>query len=49
MDFIFVYFRFPGKQRVVISKYWGFTSLTPEEYKQMEQDGLLIERVTDTN
>ena len=36
--------KFPGRQKIVVSKKWGFTKWTREEYAEMRQNGKL--RVT---
>ncbi|KAK8795463.1 hypothetical protein WA158_000120 [Blastocystis sp. Blastoise] len=33
--------KFPGRQKVVVSKKWGFTRFTREEYQEMRADGRL--------
>nr|AAX48840.1 L10 [Suberites domuncula]CAC80049.1 putative tumor suppressor [Suberites domuncula] len=35
-------FKFPGRQKIFVSKKWGFTKWPREDYKQMRADGLLI-------
>lgn len=35
-------FKFPGRQKVVASKYWGFTDIPKEKFKQMKKDGKLV-------
>ena len=35
-------FKFPGQQKIVVSKKWGFTKFSKEEYVQMRKDGRLI-------
>jgi len=32
-------YKFPGRQKIIISKNWGFTPLRREEYVQMKQEG----------
>lgn len=34
-------YKFPGQQRIIVSKKHGFTSLTREEYRQQKNDGTL--------
>jgi large subunit ribosomal protein L10e len=34
-------YKFPGRQKIVVSKKWGFTSLDHEEYKRRQQMGEL--------
>lgn len=33
--------KFPGRQKIVVSKKWGFTKWTREEYAEMRQSGKL--------
>ena len=33
--------KFPGRQRIVVSKHWGFTKYTKEEYVKMRKEGTL--------
>merc|ERR1712167_257583 len=35
-------YKFPGRQKIVTSKKWGFTKLTREQYVEAEQKGILI-------
>jgi len=35
-------FKFPGRQKVVISKNWGFSKIKREQYKQFKKEGKLI-------
>jgi large subunit ribosomal protein L10e len=35
-------FKFPGRQKIVVSNKWGFTPLTREQYAQLRQDGKVI-------
>ena len=34
--------KFPGRQKIVLSKKWGFTKYTREEYAAMRQSGKLV-------
>ncbi|XP_063718776.1 large ribosomal subunit protein uL16-like [Symsagittifera roscoffensis] len=34
-------FKFPGRQKILISSKWGFTKWERDEYPQMRQDGIL--------
>lgn len=34
--------KFPGRQKLVVSKKWGFTKYTAEEYRKMRAEGRLI-------
>ncbi|KAJ5535187.1 hypothetical protein N7527_001441 [Penicillium freii] len=34
-------YKFPGRQKVVVSKMWGFTHLLREEYLRLKEDGLV--------
>ncbi|KAK4866453.1 hypothetical protein LT330_008385 [Penicillium expansum] len=33
-------YKFPGRQKVIVSKMWGFTHLQREEYLRLKEDGL---------
>lgn len=35
-------FKFPGRQKIVVSKKWGFTKWDLKEYEEMRADGRLI-------
>eukprot|EP00924_Labyrinthula_sp_SR-Ha-C_P015595 snap_masked-scaffold_4-processed-gene-4.30-mRNA-1 protein AED:0.37 eAED:0.37 QI:0/-1/0/1/-1/1/1/0/214 len=35
-------FKFPGRQKITISKKWGFTKWSKPEYARMRKEGLLI-------
>eukprot|EP00515_Schizochytrium_aggregatum_P000771 CAMPEP_0202038430 /NCGR_PEP_ID=MMETSP0962-20130828/9819_1 /ASSEMBLY_ACC=CAM_ASM_000488 /TAXON_ID=4773 /ORGANISM="Schizochytrium aggregatum, Strain ATCC28209" /LENGTH=211 /DNA_ID=CAMNT_0048602585 /DNA_START=62 /DNA_END=697 /DNA_ORIENTATION=+ len=35
-------FKFPGRQKIVISKKWGFTKYEPQEYVKLRKEGRLI-------
>jgi len=34
-------YKFPGRQKIIVSNKWGFTKLTREEYVAKRQDGML--------
>lgn len=34
-------YKFPGQQKIIVSKKWGFTSLKREEYLQLKSEGIL--------
>jgi large subunit ribosomal protein L10e len=34
-------YKFPGQQKIIVSKKWGFTSLKREEYMQLKTEGKL--------
>ncbi|KAJ2892733.1 60S ribosomal protein L10, partial [Coemansia aciculifera] len=34
-------YKFPGRQKIIISKKWGFTKLTREEYVDARDKGLV--------
>ncbi|CAB4410425.1 unnamed protein product [Rhizophagus irregularis] len=34
-------YKFPGRQKIIVSKKWGFTKLSREEYMEKRQNGLL--------
>jgi len=35
-------YKFPGRQKIIVSKKWGFTDLSRDQYVQLKQDGKLI-------
>jgi len=35
-------FKFPGRQKIVVSKKWGFTKYSKEQYLAMRKEGLLV-------
>jgi large subunit ribosomal protein L10e len=36
-------YKFPGRQKIVVSKNWGFTNLRADEYVQLRAEGRLME------
>ena len=38
-------YKFPGRQKIIISKKWGFTNVNKAEYAQMKQDRLVWQYV----
>lgn len=34
--------KYPGRQKIVVSKNWGFTNLTAKEYKEQKEKGVLL-------
>ena len=35
-------FKFPGRQKIVVSSKWGFTSFPREQYSQLRQEGKIV-------
>eukprot|EP01126_Amoeba_proteus_P056966 TRINITY_DN721_c0_g2_i2.p1 TRINITY_DN721_c0_g2~~TRINITY_DN721_c0_g2_i2.p1 ORF type:complete len:108 (-),score=13.56 TRINITY_DN721_c0_g2_i2:118-441(-) len=35
-------FKFPGAQKILVSRNWGFSSYTHPEYKQLKAEGRII-------
>ncbi len=35
-------FKFPGRQKIYVSKKWGFTKYNRDKYEEMRQDGRLV-------
>eukprot|EP00029_Vermamoeba_vermiformis_P000893 TRINITY_DN11068_c0_g1_i1.p1 TRINITY_DN11068_c0_g1~~TRINITY_DN11068_c0_g1_i1.p1 ORF type:complete len:209 (-),score=44.42 TRINITY_DN11068_c0_g1_i1:67-693(-) len=35
-------FKFPGQQRIVVSRKWGFTKFTPKEYLELKSQGKIV-------
>lgn len=36
-------YKFPGRQKIIVSKNWGFTPVRREEYVKLRQDGKLLQ------
>lgn len=36
-------YKFPGRQKIIVSKNWGFTPLRRDEYTKLKQDGRLLQ------
>lgn len=36
-------YKFPGRQKIIVSNKWGFTKLTREEYPIARQEGKLLD------
>ena len=34
-------YKFPGRQKIIVSKKWGFTNVNKQEYVKMKQDKLV--------
>jgi large subunit ribosomal protein L10e len=41
-------FKFPGRQKVIVSNNWGFTKLFRDDYVQFEQEGRLLKDGSNT-
>jgi len=35
-------YKFPGRQKIIVSKNWGFTPLRRDEYVQLKQEGRVL-------
>lgn len=35
-------YKFPGRQKLVVSRNWGFTKLPRDEYERMKEEGKLL-------
>lgn len=35
-------YKFPGRQKIIVSKKWGFTSLDRADYEQLKRDKMVI-------
>ena len=35
-------YKFPGRQKIIVSKNWGFTPLRRDEYVKLKQDGKVM-------
>ena len=38
-------YKFPGRQKIIISKKWGFTSVGREEYLKLKEDKRVVQYV----
>jgi large subunit ribosomal protein L10e len=36
-------YKFPGRQKIIVSKNWGFTPLRRDEYVKLKQEGRLLQ------
>jgi len=36
-------YKFPGRQKIIISKKWGFTNVNKEQYQQLKEDKRVIQ------
>lgn len=36
-------YKFPGRQKIIVSKKWGFTSVNKEEYQKLKADKMVIQ------
>lgn len=36
-------YKFPGRQKIIVSKNWGFTKLTRENYAELREAGKIVE------
>lgn len=39
-------YKFPGRQKIIISKKWGFTSVAKGDYMKLKEDKMVIQYVT---
>lgn len=39
-------YKFPGRQKIIVSKKWGFTNVNKEDYIKMKEDKLVWQYVT---
>ena len=35
-------FKFPGRQKIFVSKHWGFTKYEKENYAELKQNGTIV-------
>jgi len=35
-------FKFPGRQKIIVSKKWGFTKLSRDEYTTLKEQGRIV-------
>jgi large subunit ribosomal protein L10e len=38
-------YKFPGRQKIIVSKKWGFTNVNREEYKKLKEDKRVLQCV----
>lgn len=36
-------YKFPGRQKIIVSKKWGFTSVQKEDYQKLKADKMVIQ------
>ncbi|KAL5476551.1 RPL10_1 [Sanghuangporus weigelae] len=36
-------YKFPGRQKIIVSKNWGFTNVDPEEYLKLKEDKRVVQ------
>jgi large subunit ribosomal protein L10e len=36
-------YKFPGRQKIIVSKKWGFTNVNKEDYPQLKTDKMVIQ------
>lgn len=39
-------YKFPGRQKIIISKKWGFTNVNKEEYQKLKENKLVVQCVS---
>ena len=39
-------YKFPGRQKIIVSKKWGFTNVNREEYQKLKEDKLVVQCVS---
>jgi large subunit ribosomal protein L10e len=42
-------YKFPGRQKIIVSKKWGFTNVAREEYQRLKEEKLVVPYVVLTN
>lgn len=42
-------YKFPGRQKIIISKKWGFTNVNREQYLKLKEDKRVLQCVTATS
>ena len=38
-------YKFPGRQKIIVSKKWGFTNVNKEDYPKLKSDKMVIQWV----
>src|SRR5437016_2683411 len=42
-------YKFPGRQKIIVSKKWGFTNVGKDEYLKLKEDKKVLQCVTHTH
>lgn len=39
-------YKFPGRQKIIVSKKWGFTNVNKEEYSKLKEEKMVVQCVS---